>query len=419
MSENTKKPFLNSWWRQFLTSILGTAIGVGLSFVVSNLVDSQKKAKARRQTAIMAVYDIDEIIREIKEEQQQEDALFPIAMYLSNNPDKVETVSEDSLRLAVTYLLEDITSMPDWAIDTKEKAFSGNMEAWQNLENTQFYDNVQKCYQRRAALKRTVDLDVVFQRPISDESLNLFINQATADDLEVDGRLSAPALRRLLEQSLGKSETIRFLRMYLLRSNLYSQYIDELTRLNEENKFLMAITDEEMQEYIRKNVQKTKPATPKLVTGTWEAQMNDGGQTFLFRKDNTLDLTVNTINVANLHVDSENIDVQLKVPITYCFGGTWSLEGDSLRVSCQPEKARILSIDMDINSLPESAREKGEKWVESYKEEFKEMIKSSQMEETYAVSFDLTGNRMFWSFDYTTPTGATENIRQQLIRKKD
>ena len=40
---------------------MGTAIGVGLTFAVSNWVENDKKAQVQRQTAMMAVYDIDEI----------------------------------------------------------------------------------------------------------------------------------------------------------------------------------------------------------------------------------------------------------------------------------------------------------------------------------------------------------------------
>ena len=39
--------------------------GVGLTFAVSNWVDNHKKLQVQRQTAMMAVYDIDEIIREM------------------------------------------------------------------------------------------------------------------------------------------------------------------------------------------------------------------------------------------------------------------------------------------------------------------------------------------------------------------
>ena len=65
MSEKKKSAFLNDWWRQFLTGVMGTAIGVGLTFAVSNMVENHNKAQVRRQTATMVVYDIDEMIQSV------------------------------------------------------------------------------------------------------------------------------------------------------------------------------------------------------------------------------------------------------------------------------------------------------------------------------------------------------------------
>ncbi|MBQ9397008.1 MAG: hypothetical protein IJU08_00755, partial [Bacteroidales bacterium] len=232
MSEKRKRTFLNDWWRQFLTGVMGTAIGVGLTFAVSNMVDNHNKAQVRRQTATMVVYDIDEMIREMKQDLQWEKTLYPVAMSLVSHPEKLDVVSIDSVKQAVAYLLEDVTSIPDWANDTKEKAFTGGMDAWQNLENTRFYDNVQKCYLRRADLFRTVQKDLVFRRPISEALFDQFVAGISIDDLSDDGSLSEESLRKLVKQMCDKPETVRYLREYRLRNMVYNELIDELTRLN-------------------------------------------------------------------------------------------------------------------------------------------------------------------------------------------
>jgi hypothetical protein len=420
MSDKTRKIRLNDWWKQFLTGVMGTAIGVGLTFAVSNLVDNNKKAQVQRQTATMAVYDIDEIIRELREDLQRDDALFPMAMYLSNHTDKLDVVSLDSLRQAFVYLMEDITTMPDWATDTKEKAFSSSMDAWQNLENTQFYDNVQKCYLKRAELLRVVKKDEVFRKPITDAYVDEFIQRAGIDEMEYDGSLSEKAFRRLMKQAYEKPETVRYLRRYMLRSRVLNEYIDELTRLNQENKFLMQLSDEEMEAYIQKNVQKTKSATPALLVGCWDAQMNEALQTFEFKADHSLDITtVMTAFMANLEAGEGDAELQTKVPISYRQGGEWVLEGDSLCFVCHPGEGEILLIDLDLDSLPESAQEKGRQWMEACREEINAYIQSSEQSvQKCAVSFDLTGDRMFLSYQYTSPLGETETIRQQLVRQR-
>lgn len=417
MSDKKKKAFLNDWWRQFLTGVMGTAIGVGLTFAVSNMVDNHKKAQVRRQTATMVVYDIDEMIREMKEDLQWEKTLYPVAMSLVSHPEKVDVVSIDSIKQAVAYLLEDVTSIPDWANDTKEKAFTGGMEAWQNLENTRFYDNVQKCYLRRADLYRTVQKDLVFRRPISEALFDQFVAGISIDDLSDDGSLSDESLRKLLKQMCVKPETVWYLRMYRLRNMVYNELIDELTRLNQENKFLMSISDEEIEAYIRKNVQKTKSATPALVAGVWEAQTNEATETFWFKPDHTSDVTVVFVAVAEFRVESEDRVVRMDVPVSYRMVGEWELAGDVLHTVHKPGNCEILSVDLNLDGLSEAARAKGEEWLAVYRQQLNEYLQVLSDDMRANVSFDLTGDRMFWEYQVTSSTSQPEAVRLQLVRK--
>ena len=412
-----KKKILNDWWRQFLTGVMGTAIGVGLTFAVSNWVEGNRKEQAQRQTAMMAVYDIDEIIRELKEDLEREDALYPIAFYLSTHPDKVDVVSGDTVRQAVAYLIEEPTSVPDWSADAKEKAFTSTMDAWQNLENTQFYDNVQRCYQLRAELLRIVDRDVVFHKPLTEESVNKFLEKASAGDLDYDGSLTFDALRRLLKLTYDKPETLRYLRMYLLRSKEYNQFIDELGRLNRENKYLMEITDEELAAYVRKNIQKSKPAKPALMAGVWVVQLNEGTETLRLGDDNMLDITFDVVDIALLRDESEDVEIQVKFPVSYRLSGEWTLEGDSVRLYCPPGTGELLSANLDMDSLAESVWNSGMEWEESYKQRMGQYLETASIDQWYSVFFDLTGNLMFLSYEYNSPMGEKVPVRMQLVKK--
>ena len=55
-----------SWWMQFLISVVGTAIGVGLTFAGSKMVENNKKEELQRMMAIMVIHDIDESINSLK-----------------------------------------------------------------------------------------------------------------------------------------------------------------------------------------------------------------------------------------------------------------------------------------------------------------------------------------------------------------
>ena len=60
MTKEDNRKERRSWWMQFLISVIGTAIGVGLTFAVSNRLENRKKEQAQRLTAMMVIHDIDE-----------------------------------------------------------------------------------------------------------------------------------------------------------------------------------------------------------------------------------------------------------------------------------------------------------------------------------------------------------------------
>ena len=278
------------------------------------------------------------------------------------------------------------------------------------MENFQFYDNVQECYRLRGELYRTIEKDAVFQRPISYDRINQYIGQVDSDELDPDGSFSAKGLRRILRETIQTPATTRYLRMYPLRSSFFSRYIDGIDQLNKENKFLMGITDEEMTSYVRKNIQKTKPASPKLLAGTWENQMNEVTLTYQFRKDYSMDITLSRADRINLTVD--DMDVQVRVPYTYRMSGTWDLNRDSLHISGSPSTAEILSLEIELSNSDN---------LESFKSELRENllqnIRAYPIDQTSEVSMDLTGERLFLNIPYTTALGQTVNVRQQFIRK--
>ncbi|MBQ9398335.1 MAG: hypothetical protein IJU08_07560, partial [Bacteroidales bacterium] len=179
----------------------------------------------------------------------------------------------------------------------------------------------------------------------------------------------------------------------------------------------MSISDEEIEAYIRKNVQKTKSATPALVAGVWEAQTNAATETFWFKPDHTSDVTVTFVAVAEFRVESEDREVRMDVPVSYRMVGEWELEGDVLHSVVNPGNCEILSIDLNLDGLSEAARAKGEEWQAAYRQQLNEYLQALSDDLRANVSFDLTGDRMFWEYQVTSSTSQPEAVRLQLIRK--
>ena len=125
MENQAKYPAL----KQLSLSILGTAIGVGLTLFANNRVDYSRQRSAQRETAIMAVCDIDEIVQGLKDEIQLEDSLFQVTMYVSSHQELIDSLSKDTLDMAFKYLYDDPTVVKEWTADTKENAFNSGIDA--------------------------------------------------------------------------------------------------------------------------------------------------------------------------------------------------------------------------------------------------------------------------------------------------
>ena len=172
-----KKIIIAPWGKQLLTSILGTAIGVGLTFTADRMMENNKQQRAQRETALMAVCDIDEIIQQLKDEMHSEDELFQVAMYVSTHQEQIDAMREDTIDMTFEYLYDDPAKVKDWTIDTKENAFNSGMEARKNLGNNKFYENMQSSYYARRSLMKKMEQDPVFRKPVRSETYEQDLQQ--------------------------------------------------------------------------------------------------------------------------------------------------------------------------------------------------------------------------------------------------
>ena len=411
-----------SWWRGFLMSLLGTSIGIALTFGGNRLLENYKTSQAQRQTAMMAVYDIDEIIRQVKEDNQKEDTLFEVTSYLYTHQEEIDSLSDDSLRMAVMYLLEDPTTVPIWSDDSKEKAFYDGLEARQNLKHTQFYDNIRECYRLRRELLNVIEKDPMFKRPITTEYYNQFLQNANDGELDETGRLNNHALQRMLKQAMSQRATDIYLRQYFSRRENYISHITSIDGLNQENKYMMAITDESMAEFIRKNIDKAKPATEKLLLGEWKRAYESGEtSTFSINEDKTTVHTRETTNLLDMYISAIGKHVPVVVPAVISIKGHWSLIGDSLKLNYDAQTIEMLSFDVDFSKVPKSLLEEKKDSLEikkqSIKEGFLEQFRRIPWDFSYKVSIDLTDNILFMEQDHVTPWGQTETNKDQFVRK--
>ena len=404
--------------KELLLTFLGTTISIVLTFGTSALLDHREKAAQQRQTAIMSVYDIDEIIRLLQEDMQKEKAFSEVTNYLYAHQEELDSVSIDTLKMAVAYLVEDVVGQPEWADDSKEKAFSGNIEVRQNMKYAQFYDNVRESYRLRRELLGYMEKDLEFSRPVSDADYRQFIQQLDFENFDTDGDLNDNASRSLLRYAFQQRSTELYLRYFFKRRDAYAHYIMRLTRLNRENKFMADITDDDLADYVKKNVDRTMPVTAQQLIGTWEEQFVDNNVFhYTLTKDQQVEFIGDTNNKLDLYLKDEQMYVPILVPTTIRLKGHWRLEGDSLKMDFDNKTLEVLAIDVDFSNLPKSALERSKGQKQAIKDMFLQVFQQKDWTVSRKVSFDLSGQILLCEETTKTPWGTNKTTTTQMVRE--
>ena len=416
-----RKLTLKGWLSELLLTTLGTAIGLGLTFFVNDKVEDAHRRAAQRETAIMAVCDIDEIVQGLKDEIQLEDSLFKVAMSVATHQELIDSLPMDTLDMAFKYLYDDPTVVKPWTADTKENAFNSGIDARMNLGNNQFYDNVQQCYYVRRSLMKVMADAPMFQRPVSKNAYEDALYELPTDALDHHGVPLPDARRYVMKSVFAHKSTTLYIKRYFIRREAYQNAIMKLERLNRENKLLMDITDEDIEKYIKQNSENvSQQAMADLILGTWLVDKD----TIAFHEDNTFERTwVMELQMQSILV-VEQKEVFVLIPTTIRTKGQWKLDGDMLTIDNDFSSAEMLSFDFDTSNFPQSALERLRDSLEIKKEMARKYILESfrhrdDTKAEYALSFDKSANTMVWTFEEPTPSGNKQTTSIQLYRKPE
>lgn len=419
-----KKIQLHSWWSNLLNGVLATAIGVGLTFEVNKLVERHNQQEAQRQAAMMAIYDIDELARKFEICKAREDAFFHVAMYLFAHPEEMATTSMDSLWMTSEYLHYDPATTPEWYDESTEKVFTTSMDAMVHLGDIAFYRNVQECYHLRRNLMNLLAQSATFHHPISDEFITEYRKQLSAADMGIKGMMEHDALVGFVQLMFRQPEVELYLQKYHSRNDTYELFLEQIKLLNQENKFIMNISEQEMKRYVQTHINKLVTATPKRLAGEWEHKHAQKTLTYNLRKDRTVIYTMHTEMQMGLHVHEEDINMSMLTPLVFSAEGQWDLQNDSLIVQFDSATVRILTFDPDLSCLPKSYLDSHRDSLEIQKNDYREkLIQSIKMgisqPEVHQVSVSKTGNIMFWEDRTTMPWGEIHTDKTEFIKLTD
>ena len=365
-------------WQQFFISVLGTAIGVALTFIVSGMLERRNKAQAQRLTAIMIIHDIDntiDILKTWKGSALDADRLLNRVLA---EKDHLDQIPYDSLAKALDYLS---ASISEFRFDTsKEQIFNGDVDTWQNLGNMKFIDNVQAFFHQRQSVQEAVNESPIWLEPIPAEE---YMQLAMRPDLKTVDDYTA-IFRPFLQKKLNQDRVTYYINCSTMRLTYLNQLIDFWTTLNNENKFLIGITDQEMEDYITSISSDGIPLSKSKLVGKWQNNTEDGTVEYVFKADKSYIYT--------------NAHSTFAKGLHFSYTGTWDLQGDSL-VLFPSYNVSDVELDSSEFFVEKNMQDSLNTWLAQYHdntlEQFKE-LSGQEDRSPFHARLDSSKDKMEW-----------------------
>jgi hypothetical protein len=364
-------------------SILGTTISIILTFGSTSYINKQKDEEARRLVAMTIISDIDQSKKVVKCLMNAEEKGHDVTSCLMNNVDRLESISDDSLFIFFEYIGRSSFNVDQEFKKANENIFNNNQDSWSKLNDRKFLNNVQEIYNARSVLERQMKDWVYFQKPLTkEEEYQLIMNSDALTTREA----FLPECRKLLNSSRVKN----YIGHYQMRMKCYRRIMEYLNK-NEENKLLMDITEQDLEDFAKTTYMEVRPAKKSEIAGIWNAVTSDDREqiTYEFRKDNTFTTRQATPWGHSIYT----VFVIQWITLT----GTWDTKGDSLILNYDLKSCKVEVDDASITYTPDMVDE-----VEQFKSDLiggkftPKPIKVLQQNnrKAYATNVDKQGTRM-------------------------
>lgn len=314
----------NSTIKEMLLTTIATTLSIVLTFGSGQWIENWKERRDGRQMAMMVISDIDENVTAFKELAKWEEEHYELARYVERYLDQIEQVPEDTLLEAFQYLIEGDIYMID---GSKERIFNSSQQTWKNIDNALFISIVQSFYQSRRFYDEQIENDIGFRFPISNEER--YQAMMNADEW------NAATIAAALKEWLPSRKVKLFLNLSPSRSRIFYSKANDWQQKSDQCKFIMSITDEELEEYLNKQKRTGNRVSEKQLLGTWSTPSAAGNseEVIEFMGDHRFRHLYQYYASATSYIG--------RLKYTRVMEGTWQLEGDSL----------IRDYDGDVRSL--------------------------------------------------------------------
>ena len=388
---------LTGMTKELTMSTLATTISIILTFGTAHWLEQREAEQSRKLLAMTAINDIDESINVLKVLKYNEERGNGITRLLLESVDHLEEVSDDTLFIFFNYVSNSSWNTNEEFQKSNENIFNSSQDSWSTLDDRTFINNIQTFYHSRAMLDRVRNEWMYFKKPVTDEELY----QLT---MASEGTSSREEFLPICRQLLGSPRVKHYVETSYQRMRIFQQYLSQYIDLNEVNKFLMNITDEDMQEFVNTTIKKVRPAAEKDVIGKWTAVFSDNQKLeYDFHKDHTFHTSHTIYSLHPLFMG--------RIAVNHTFSGKWAVENDSL-VSYFDMSS--LKVEVDENGITYPAENadsirtlKNQVLSEDYKKSYLEPL-ANHTRQARASNIDRTGKRL----ELTDPQGQTTHYQR-------
>ena len=392
--------------KEMVLTIIATTISIALTFGTAHLIENYKNKQDGRKIVMMVIHDMDLFVSAFHEQAKYEEKSSNIAIYVMNHLDSLESLPEDTLTSALEYLIQ----VDDIKYDeSSEKIFQSSQDSWKNINSTTVVDLIQDFFSNRRTTIDHINTNHEFLKPISKaDDYEILLN---SPDHYYDMDLVIDVLRKVMKEN----KTQHYLIYAAYRQDYFNTIANEWQRASDQCKFVMNISDEEMEAYLKEASRTGSRLTKNKLVGKWIVTSTDetDKETIEFNKDNTFVHIKYHIYTSTLFTGH--------ITTTHTMPGRWELKGDSLIREYSPgghiemDRSNV-SYTPEMKDTVEFTLDKFQKSIDKRNEELK---KDPSLDRRANVAFiDKSGNKIELQSYTTDADGEEEDITYYITREK-
>ena len=372
-----------NWAKELLMTFVGATLSIVLTFGTANFLEKKQQREDGRQLAMMVIHDMEKMVEVFHQYAKDDERFFNNAQYILENMQSFDSIPTDSLIIFMQYITS--STLEDYSCDeSSERTFFSSHEAWKNIDNAAFIDQVQSFYHYRRKMYAMLKDEYLFEKPVSNEEFHKCLVESNEKKWH-----NSQFYHYYIKQFLKRSEVNLYVDYSFFRRSNFNGIEQSCRTLANRCKFMMGISDEDLEQYVRERERTGQQLTEQQLIGKWKIQTSDESLVeSVFNSDHTG--TTTQVRYIAYSVFTGRLIVRLTL------NNKWELKGDSLITYTQP--GDTFEIDRSqIHFAADKAQEVDnlvKQFEQSCNEWFDHLKKEEEQRIAQFASIDKSGNKI-------------------------